>query len=157
MSEAAEKLKERPLVQIIPARCKLAESVRSTHVITVEDASHPEDFLKPEFYSLVARDFVVGGHVEIVDDQMTFFGEYLVTACDSTWAKVHPLREIKLVASKEMPVHSDFSIEYKGTHRKFCVIRLRDKTIVHEGAQDRAAANLWLIGYAKTTGLKVAA
>lgn len=150
-------VKERPLVQIIPARCKLADAVRTTHVITVEDASHPEDFLKPEFYSLVARDFVIGGHVEIIDDQMTFFGEYLITACDSTWAKVYPLREVKLVASKEMPVLADFSIEYKGPHRKFCVIRLTDKVIVHEGFQDRASANIWLIGYAKTTGLKIAA
>lgn len=157
MSEAAEKAKERPLIQIMPARCKLAEQVRSTHVITVEDASHPEDFLKPEFYGLVARDFVVGAHVEIIDDQMTFFGEYLVQACDSTWAKVYPLREIKLVAAKEMSIHSDFSIEYKGPHKKFCVIRLTDKAIVHEGAQDRASANTWLLGYARTTGLRIAA
>lgn len=153
----APKVEERPLVLLVPNRRALAEQVRQTHVVTVESAEHPEDFLKPEFWSLVARDMRLGDHVEIRDDAMTYWGEFLVLACDSTWAKLHRLRESKLVPAAEREISPDFKVEHKGPHRKYCVIRLSDKSIIHEGEPDRSRANRWLEEYARTIGAKLAA
>lgn len=153
----AEKPEEkRELTQLVPSRRQLAESVRQTHVVTVEDAKHPEDFLSPEFWALVAKDFVIGDHIELRDDGMTYWAEYLVVACDRTWAKVHPLRQATLTPVEEMPISKDFDVAFKGPHRKWCVIRISDKSIVHEGEQDRTSANRWLEGYAKTVGAPLA-
>jgi hypothetical protein len=153
----AETPEERPIKQLAPQRRKLAEYARQHHVVTVEDAEHPEDFLQPEFWALIAKDMQVGDRVDVQDDELTFFGEYLVMACDRTWAKLHKLHETALVPPKEAAVSPDFDIQYKGPHLKYCVIRKSDKSIVHEGAASRVDANSWLLGYARTTGAKIAA
>lgn len=149
--------KPRPLVQLVPLRRKLAEHARNTHVVTVEDASHPEDFVKPEFWALVAKEMQIGDRVDIQDDGLTFYGEYLVVACDRTWAKLHELRISHLVAVKEQSVSPDYEIVFKGPHMKYCVVRLSDRSLVHEGAATRQDANTWLLGYARTIGAKLAA
>lgn len=143
--------------QLAPLRRQLAEQAVRHHVVTVESAEHADDFLKPEFWALVAKELTIGDRIEIRDDSMTFWAEYLVTACGSTWAKVQQLRNHKLVPEDEKSVAPDFLVEFKGPHRKWCVLRRSDKSVIHEGEQDRAAANRWLEGYAKTTGAKLAA
>lgn len=154
MSEVATK-EERKINAVVPNRRQLAEHGRQTHIITVEDASHPEDFLDPAFWALVAKDMQLGDHVEIRDDGMTFWGEYLILAADKTWAKLHKLRESKLVPVEERSISPDYSVQYKGPHKKYCVVRKSDSSIVHEGAPDRASANVWLEGYARTVGAPV--
>lgn len=145
----------RPVPQLMPQRRRLAEHARNHHVITVEDAKHPGDFLKPEFWALVAKEMQPGDRVDIQDDGLTFFGEYLVLACDATWAKLHALHIAELVPAKEQEISPDFKIEFKGPHLKYCVIRLSDNQIVHEAAATRIDANTWLIGYARTIGAKI--
>lgn len=147
----------RTFVQLPPQRRQLADFGKQHHVVTVEAAEFTEDFLKPEFWALVAKEFKVGDTIEIRDDGMTFWAEYLVLGCGATWAKVSKLRSYALVPEEQRSVAPDFKVEYKGPHRKYCVIRLSDKSIVHEGEQDAAAANRWLESYAKTVGAKLAA
>lgn len=138
-----------------PVRRKLAEHGRQTHLITVESAEYPEDFLKPEFWALVAKDMQLGDHVEIRDDSMSFWGEYIVLGCDATWAQLHQLRQAQLVPAEQRLISPDFLVAFKGPHRKWCIVRISDGAIVHEGEQHRGAANLWLEGYAKTIGASV--
>lgn len=152
MSQTKPEEKKRELTQLVPTRRALAEAVMRVHVVTVESPEHPEDFLEPEFWALVAKEFTVGDRVEIRDDGMTYWAEFLVLACDRTWAKVHKLREHRLVPVEELQLSDDFTIQYKGPHLKWCVLRVSDNSIVHEGEQERTGAVTWLDGYLRVVG-----
>lgn len=154
---AEVKTEEKRNVQaLMPQRRALAEHAIRHHVVTVEDASHPEDFEKPEFWSLVANQLQIGDHIEVRDDAMTFWAEYLVTACDATWAKTQCLRKVKLDAEVGKEISSEFKVEYKGPHKKHCVIRVSDKSIVKEGCQTAAEGRGWLVEYERTINKKAA-
>lgn len=151
---AEEKKREVPMV--VPNRVQMAEHGRNIWLITAESSENPQDFLEPEFYAHVAKDFRPYDHVEIRTDDGLYWAEFLVLSADRTWAKVHLLREAKLHAVEQQPANTDFLISYKGNHRKWCVIRASDKSAVREGELDRPAANLWLETYLRTIGRKAA-
>lgn len=157
MAQAAAvvKAEERKIPQLVPTRMRVAEAVRQVHCVTVESADFPSDFVEPEFWSLVSKDMRPGDLVEVRDDSMTYFGLFYVMAADQTWAKVEPLFEKKLVPVSERQISPDYKVEYKGPHRKWCVLRISDKSAVHEGEPDRGAANVWLDGYVRTIGARL--
>lgn len=154
MSETEKK--EHQVQAVVPNRRQLAEHGRQTHLVTVDNADFPKDFLDPAFWALVAKEMQLGDHVEIRDDGMTYWGEFLVLAADKTWAKLHLLRETKLVPMEERSISPEFLVQFKGPHKKWSVIRKADSTIVHDGEPDRGAANRWLEQYARTIGAPIA-
>lgn len=143
--------KARQVQAIIPQRVGLAEARKRHHVVTVHDtAKNTEDYLDPAFWALVAKDFTVGDTVEIRDDAMTYWGEYLVLGCEPTWAKLQKLREVSLVAVAEQDqISAGYEVKFKGPQLKYCVIRLADKEMVHKESQTREAANDWLRDHLK--------
>lgn len=150
MSET--KQEERKVQAIVPQRVGLAEADKRHHVVTIPGtAEHTADYLDPAFWSLVANKFTVGDTVEIRDDAMSYWGEYLVLACEPTWAKLHKLREVKLAstATKQDAVAAGYEVDFKGPHLKYCVIRQSDKEIVHRQSQTREAAENWLRDHLK--------
>lgn len=144
--------KERAVGMAVPNRVQLAEHGRNVHLFTADDGLHPGDFLRPEFWGLVSKNFSPGDHVEVRTDDMTFWGEYLVLANDRTWAKLHPLREVKLPSAEARQVSPEYKVEHKGPHKKYCVIRIKDSSIVHEGEPERLGAERWLESYLRTIG-----
>jgi hypothetical protein len=153
----AETPEDRPIKQLAPQRCKLAEHVRAHYVVTVEDATHPEDFLQPEFWALVAKDFAARIPRRHHRRRAHLLRRVPRPRVRSDLGEAPPLHEVQLVPPKEEVVAPDFDIQYKGPHLKYCVIRKSDKSIVHEGAASRVDANSWLLGYARTVGAKIAA
>lgn len=142
---------------VVPNRRVLAEHGRQTHLVTVEGVEDPAAFEDPAFWSLVAKDMTIGDHIEVRDDALSFWAEYLVVACDRTWVKVAKLREVRLTPVKDTSISPDYEIAWKGPHRRWCVIRLSDRSAVHEGSQDRATATTWLNEYVRNIGAKLAA
>lgn len=153
--KAAEEKPRQPGMAI-PNRVQMAENGRNTFLFTAESGAQKEDFLRPEFWGLVSKSFRPYDHVEIRIDDATFWGEYLVLASDRTWAKLHPLREIALPSATVDDIDPDYKIEWKGPHLKYCVIRVSDASVVHEGEQERGGAGQWLEGYIRTIGKKAA-
>lgn len=156
-AEAKKETETRAIQPVVPNRRMLAEHGRQTHLVTVETVENPADFEDPAFWSLVAKEMALGDHIEVRDDGMSYWAEFLVVSCDRTWAKVAKLREVRLTPIKDDAISPDYEVAWKGPHRRWCVIRLSDRSPVHEGAQDRAAANTWLIEYARNIGAKLAA
>lgn len=150
--EKTPEVKQRSAGMAVPNRVQLAEHGRNIHLFTAESGEHPEDFLLDEFWGLVSRNFAPGDRVEVQTDDMTFWGEYLVLASDRTWAKLFPLREIKLPSANQRQVSPDYKVEHKGSHRKYCVIRIKDSSVVHEGEPERLGAERWLESYLRTIG-----
>jgi hypothetical protein len=144
--------KEREIGMAVPNRIALGEHARNVHVYTAESSEHPEDFTRPEYWGLVSTKFQPFDHIELRTDDGIYWAEFLVVACDRTWAKVHKLREVKLQTQEDKPADPRFKEEWKGPHRKWCVIRQSDKSIIHDGEADRAAARRWLDEYLRTIG-----
>lgn len=163
MAEVLEKpkLEEKPRAvgMAAPQRVQTAEHGRNVHLFTAENGEHPEDFLRDDFWGLVSmqKGFQPYDHIEIRTDDGTFWGEYLILACDRTWAKLHPLREVRLPSANARQVNPEYKVEHKGAHRKYCVIRVKDSSVVHEGEQERMGAERWLEGYLRTIGRPVGA
>lgn len=157
-SAAARKVEEKPAEKshvtgmVVPHRVQMAEHGRNIHLVTAENGLHPQDFLDPNYWGLVSKNFAPYDHVEVRTDDGTFWAEYLVLACDRTWAKLHPLREVKLPSANVEAVDPEYKIEWKGPHLKHCVIRLADQSAVHQGEQERAGAVKWLEDHLRVTG-----
>lgn len=141
---------------LVPNRMQAAEHGRNIWLATAESAEHPEDFLRPTFWAHVAKNLQPFDHIELRTDDGTYWAEFLVTSCEKTWAKVQLLREAKISVSVEAPIDPEYKAEWKGPHRKWCVLRIKDGSLVHEGLADRGAANQWLESYVRTVGKKAA-
>ena len=142
----------RQVGMIVPTRVQFAEHGRNIHLVTAPAGTQPGDFLHPEYWGMVAKNFQPYDQVEVRTDDRTFWGLFLVLASDRTWAKLHPIHQVELPSAEEPAAHAEFEIEWKGPHLKYCVIRKSDRSIVHEGEQERTGAGRWLDGYVRTIG-----
>lgn len=148
--------KKRQVGMIVPNRVQMAEHGRNAWLATTPNADHPEDFLEPAYWGHVSKNFKPYDLVEVRTDDATFWGQYVVLASDRTWAKLHPIHEVRLPSMKVDDVDPRFRIEHKGPHLKYCVIRASDNSAVREGEQERGGALRWLEGYLRTIGKRAA-
>lgn len=140
-------------------RIKPAEFARNVFAMTVPQGVTFEDVKKPEFYAHIAAKLHPTDHIEVTDDEGTFFAELFVVACARNWAKVsvlrfHELEESRPEADKE--VGEAFAEELKKykvdwtQNSKARVIRLTDKQVLSEQHASKAAAEKWLKDYITT-------
>lgn len=133
MSEE-NKQEENRLVQLVPGRFKLAEYERSDWIVNAPEGATLDDVKKPEFWAFVAPQMRPFDHVEVRADDGTWVAQFIVTAADRTWAKIAEIYTVKLAsAADEMKNSSAFDVDYKGPHKKWCIIRRSDSAMVREG------------------------
>lgn len=142
---------DRPIVQLSPARFKLAEYERQIYVATAEEGCTPEDLLKPEHWAHVAKDLKPWDRIEARANDGTWFAEYLVLDTSRAWARVRLLGEVQHittadVAQTQASLQGTYRVEYKGPHSKWCVIRNSDNAMQKEGEGSRDAAETWMKG-----------
>ena len=143
MAESVKKQPEAPKLQ--PGRMQLQEHAYRLWVATSEIATTPEHLLDPAYWSNFASSMSPYDLIQVRCDDGTYWCEYLVLACDRTYAKVHPLRVISLTTQDVAATQSlAYDMGWKGPHKKFCVIRKSDGAIIHEGEQTKADALAWL-------------
>ena len=162
MAEATQKAQP----QLEPARFKPAESSRNVHSITIEQGISRAEILNPAFLAHIAARLRPYDHIEVTCDDGTLYAELLVKTCDRTWAHCHVLkwedlttRDVSLSqatakpekAKGNAPVNEDFRVEYKGQHKKWCVIRNLDNQFVREDEENKENAQHWLREYLKVT------
>lgn len=140
--------------QLMPQRMHLAEHERTAYVVTVESHTSRELLKEPSFWSLVAKKFRPYDRLEVRSDDGTFWAEYLVLACDRTWAKVHEMSFHKLttseIAQTQAAIQNDeFEVKWGGPHNKFRVIRKSDNAVIKDQIQTKDDADLALKEYVK--------
>ncbi len=145
--------KEVPVQQLNPARIKGAEYERTVWVVTVEKGTKLEHMQNPSFWSHVSNKLRPWDHIEVRSDDGTIYAEFLVLACDRTWAKVHKLRFESLTTSdvsQTQAAMEEFELEHRGPHLKWGVIRKSDRAVLKENLQTKGEARTWLEEYRKT-------
>lgn len=149
MSATAQAVTESTAIpQLFLPRFSEAEYKRTVWVATTEGETKREHLTNPAYWAHVAAKMKPYDHIEVRSDDETFWAEYLVLACDRTWAKVQELRYIVLnKPATEQKEDPDFTVEWKGPHRKFAVVRKMDNAIMKEEFTNRTEANIWLTSY----------
>lgn len=135
-----------------PTRLREAEAERHVWMHTPASGITFEDVQKPDYWSHVAAQLRPCARIEVISEDMSWFGELLVLDSDRLWAKVAPLRFVEL-ASREVPPEiaaSGYEVAYKGPEKKHVVIRKSDKAIVQEGIARKADAEAWVTEHLKT-------
>lgn len=155
--------------QLSATRFHLAEHERNVHSITVEENITRVQIINPAFLAHVASKLRPYDQVEVRCDDGTIFARLLVLQAERTWARVHVLewhdlttRDISLsqaAAEGEagepqaaVDKEQEYLIAYKGTHKKWCVIRKSDSAYVRESEETKVAAAAWLAEWLRVTG-----
>lgn len=149
---------------VMPGRVKIAEAARNYWVVTVEVGVTRDELKRPEFWSLVAKNFRPYDRLEVRADDGTYFAEYLVLSADRAWAKVHELRfealgtqDVSLTEAAAAEFRSRFLVKYRGPHLMHCVERKDGDKVerLSEKHPDQAAAHVWLENHLKAIGTAV--
>lgn len=150
--EAAAK----PNPQLDADRFKTAEHERNVWTATVEPGITREQITNSAFWSHMAAKLRPYDQIEVRCDDGRFFGQLLVMSAERTWAKVRVLawHDFTRDVTQAQPKKDDpdappvnYKVEWKGPHKKWCVIRLSDSTMVHEEAASKEDAQRWLDGH----------
>lgn len=142
---------EKRTPQLDPSRFRLAEQVRRVWVMTVEAGLTQDQVSSPAFLAHVAAKCQPYDRIEARADDDSLFAELLVVSVAHATAVVRVLRWEDLEGAADDPgeAPTGYRVEWKGPHKKHCVIRDADSAIVHEGAASKADARVWLENHLK--------
>lgn len=136
---------EKPQPRLDPNRFHPAEHQRNIWAVTVEAGLTREEVTNEAFLAHVAAKCNRYDRIEVRSDDDSFFAELLVTSKGHASLGVHVLSWESLVGAEvEGDAPTGYRVEWKGPHKKHCVIRESDNAIVHEGAARKADARFWL-------------
>ena len=148
-----EQVKKPEDPKLTPGRLQLSEGARNWWAATAETGHTIEQILNPAYWSIYANQLRPYDLVELRQDDGTMWALFLVTACERTWAKMHPLIVSNLTTqdvSMSQAQEQKFKYAYKGPIKQHCIIRLSDNAAIHEGAPSKLEALNWLRQYEKT-------
>lgn len=143
---------ERKVQVLNPARIKECEFERTVYTCTAHENTEPNDLLNPEYWTHVAEKFKPFDKVEARADDGSWYAEFLVLETSRRWTRMVLLGMWNLTTADVSLTQSklqEFAVEWKGPARKFCVLRLSDQEIIHDGEQTKAGAHDWLAGRIK--------
>ena len=155
------------VLQMSADRFKLAEHERNIHSITIEEGVTRAQLINPAFLAHVAAKLRPYDQIEVRCDDGTLFAKLLVLQAERTWARVHVLewhnlttRDVSLsqgedkesaAAAQKLSPEDDYLVQWKGPHKKWCVIRKVDGAYMREQEADKSAATTWLADWLKIT------
>jgi hypothetical protein len=149
---AAAAAPKKRFVVVDPQRMQGAEYLRNEWICTAEEGTLVEDVLDPGYWAHIAGKLTVYDRIEVRVDTGEWLLELLVKSLGRNWAQVALLHHHDLagkVITAEAP-SDEFEAVYKGTLRKWCVMRKSDNAVLHEKAESKAGALEWLAGYERT-------
>lgn len=145
--------------QLDAKRMTYAEQERAVFRVVVEPGVTRAQILNPAFLAHVARDLKPYSKLEIINDDGTMYAEAIVLQAERSWAKIailswHDLttRDVSQTEAEGIEIQADdHRVEWKGPHKKWCVIRTSDSKYLREKEASRQDAELWLREYLKVT------
>jgi hypothetical protein len=153
MSETAVVEKPAMAVTLVEARIGLSDHKRQDWVVDAEEGHTIEQVLDPMYWAHVAPRFSLYDRVEVRVDTGEWMLELIVIQTGRNFARVHVAAKHDFTASASAAPKQSIKhkVEFKGTHKKYCVIRIADSALLQEGLQTREQANEWLANYERVT------
>jgi hypothetical protein len=127
---------------ILPARLESAEFSRAIWRAHPEEGTPYETVLSDAYWAHRAREFRAGHKIEVLPDEMNYYAELLVMAAGGNWVSVIELLKVELKPAAVPRRQSEYSVAWRGPHRKFAIVRASDGAIVKDGfaLEDEAEA-----------------
>lgn len=151
MSEVAEKPAKSARI-LNPHNMGLAEARRRDWVVDAEEGTTEEEVLDPQYWAHMASQLQPMDRIDVRAETGDWLLELIVINRGRNWAQVHLAAKHDLAPRAEiMPAAVKHEIKWKGTGKKFCVIRLADSAVVQEGFEDRLVAAQWLANHERAT------
>jgi len=145
MSENVVKIR-----RLHPTRMKAAEYNRTVYQVVPEDGTAFDEVKEASFWTHVAGKLRIGDRLEVMPEDGTYFAELIVRATNRQGAQIGVLRKVDLDPVVTESVLTDYTVDWRGPHHKFGVIRIRDKTIVEKGFDTKEQATAWLATNARS-------
>lgn len=142
------------LPPLSPARVNEAGHTWRIWNVVVPSGIKPEDLFDPAFWRLCAPRLRPLDRIEVVDDDMTYFAELLVTqigAGNTVTMKGMRAGELQGASAFGASARNTTGarVIYRGPHRKWCVERGSD--VLKEGFETEGQGNTWLSSYLRRT------
>jgi hypothetical protein len=148
---APVQLKEKVIYVLGAERMKQAEYERSLYVVTPTPGVTIDDLIKPECWAAVSLKLRPWDHVEVRAEDGTYYAEFLVMACDRSWALVHVLNYHALSTPDVSLSQAHSAYEIKHTpNLRWHIVRKSDRHIVKDSMQLRSQAEDALREHLKT-------
>lgn len=139
-----------------PARFSLDEHQNQTWTATVEAGTTLKDILQPDFFANVANKMRQYDRIYVRIDTGEWYAELLVLDCGKNWAKTYGILKVDIGEEGQHTedinpeIYERFTVQHRGPHLKWCVIRKSDKEAIKEMCATRSEAQSWLASYAMT-------
>ena len=146
MGEAAEKRN----VVLGPGRLKVGEHARISWDVVVPVEVEIADLEDKNFWSLHAERFTDSvDEVRVIRDDMAWVAYCIVLRHSRNWAQLKVLHFYELGDVEPRKESDTYSIEWKGPHNKWCVLRKSDGDVVKKQLQTREDAHTWMTEHEK--------
>ena len=135
--------------QLNPSRIQLAEYKRNVWDVTVEQNVSIPMMEDPQFWAHIAEKLKPKDKIEVTDDEMSFYAEFIVIAAERSWAHVRRLSMVPLINPEDVPQDDvGYIMKWRGPYHLWSVIRTSDHAVIKAGMQ-REECKLWLDEYLK--------
>ena len=146
----------------LPPNCfQESEFQYMTWAATVPNGHQRAALLVPGYWAIYAAKVKPFHEIRATAEDGTWMARYIVLEVGRTWLRLQELehhnlgtQDVSLTKTAAIAVEEakkGFEVKHRGP-RGWSVIRNSDKQVMHEGAQTRDAAVLWLDGHLKTSG-----
>ena len=137
-------------MKLLDKRIQPEEFVRTQWVATVEANVTKEDVMEPDFWSYVSMKIKPFDHIEIRTDDSAWIGEFLVTACDRTYAALFELSYHELHTKASPAKSSLYEYKWGGPYGKHGIIRTSDSEMMVNKLETKKDALDWLTRHEET-------
>ena len=148
-------------VQLPPNCFQESEFQYMTWAATIPTGIKRSDLLTPGFWALYAPKAKPFHEIRATAEDGTWMARYIVLEVGRTWLRIQELehhnlgtQDVSLTKTASIAVDEakkGFKVYHRGP-KGWSVVRESDKQVMHEGAQSKDAAQIWLDGHLKTTG-----
>ena len=137
------------------SRMKLAQYERQDWIANAEIHHTIDDILKPGYWAHMAAKLTAFDHIEVRAEDGSWVAYLLVIQADRLWAKVVLDHKIDLVSAEEMPSTSpEHTVEWKGPHRRFGVVRVSDQELIRADFHTKEEASQWMREHERTISVR---
>lgn len=137
------------MTQLASNRLHEARTRRNIWTVTPEHGTPFEEILKDGYWAHVSVKMRPGDRVEVLAEDGSYFAELLVQDAGRLYAKVYPLRHVKLEAvevTEGGPMMEGYEVKWQGPILKWCVLRGKDRL---KDGMDKHSAVQWMQNHAK--------
>lgn len=151
-AEAATKKRE---VILVEPRIGEAQYKRNEWVVEAEEGTTPDDVMEPVYWSHVASKFNPMDRIEVRMETGDWVMELIVVQAQRNWARVHAtaFHDLRQTSSEAPAASIKHRAQWKGNHRKYCVIRNADNAVIQEGLASKALAEEWMANHERVTAI----